>query len=489
MESRYTWSYFELDLYHSGDFTIHTTEGFDYSKINYIEFRVDTHRKTQASLMLDGIRFLKRDPPSTNLLGAGHQPRDPGMKKKVLVSSMQEGSDILAPLGRNPYLGDATKRWISSDGDGAETYEVDLGAIRKVDRVHICFHCAVYGTKASHGEGLPESAAIQLYSAGAWYEAARVPAESNLVIDFAKVFASKLRICLKGGRKPYSIYRVEAFNTEALPISTSNMEVETSSARKVDVRQIGVMLNHSLNENTSAVSNLIVGLYEYSDTPLNGKNLWEREYRADKLVYGTEMIFESHLHGLDPEKTYFLSMRQQNPAEGIFIGRHYRWAGDAVCENDGTYGYISDGAVLFKNAVFGKCWMKVYTDTGVYDLSSPQPTGGNRFGLKGQECIFRTFRLPHPVKNILYGGISDSCVYKTEAQEQLRFRLTQPLPARRLYLYYAQSGEARITLETGGGSREMDDCGGYFMANLDGETKDFCLNITGGIALKCIEFE
>ncbi len=493
-ESKYEWAYIEMDLINDGDFIGRVYGEFDFKEVNYVEFYIDTPMDSHIIFMLDGMRFIKKEKNLfVNIVDISRYLNDKSIGDRVIVSSNNARSNVLAPLTENIYFGDYTKRWISSDNSGNEFYEIDLGGVRRFDRAVVDFYCSVSNTLNCNNEKLPERLTIEYFKDGKWNQIEHGWKEitnSHNIIMLDSVLGSKIKFVMEGSEKPFSIYNIELNNTLNKLTVDNVYELKTENTSYVDIDKIGVKLNCALSETGSKLSPLVVSLHEYNVDVLNSKELFEKEISIDKIMFKRETILDFGLKCLDSSKKYYLAMTQGTLAENLTVGQYYRWVGSGIVDMDGTYGYINGNEVVDSNKVgWGNNWMKVYTNRYILDLSHTNDTLGNRFGLNSMEKLYQKFELTNPALSIVEGSISNLGGVAIEGSERIRISLTKSLNAEKAVLYFGKDAlyEAEIKVSDKVYNGKIN--GGICEIKIGQELKEFEVSIAGNGVLKAIELQ
>lgn len=493
-ESKYGWAYIEMDLNNNDNFIKKVNGKFDFKELNYIEFYIDTQMESHIIFMLDGMRFIKKEKNQfVNIVDISKYLNDKGIGSRVSVSSNNPSSDVLAPLSENIYFGDYTKRWISSDKDGVEFYEIDLGGIRRFDRTVVDFYQSISDTLNSNNEGLPEKLKVEYFADGKWNQTGFGSIEitkSHNIINFDSVMGSKIRLVMEGSNKPFSIYGIELNNTLNKLTVDNIYELKAENKSYIDIDKIGIKLNSALNETGSKLSPLLVSLHEYNDNVLNSKQLFEREISIDEIMFRKETIFDVGLKRMDCSKSYYLAVTQKTLAEDQLVGQYYRWAGSGIEDMDGSYGYINGNEVVDRNRVgWGSNWMRLYTDKYILDLTSTNDTLGNRFGLNSMEKLYQKFELKNPILSLVQGSISQLSGIPVEGNESISAALINALWAEKIILYFDREASVEVKVKTLDKEYKGKIHGSSCEIKIGEILKEFEVLITGNAVLRAIELQ
>ncbi|MDF2674245.1 MAG: hypothetical protein K0R09_2513 [Clostridiales bacterium] len=493
-ESKYEWAYIEMDLNNDVDFIKKVNGEFDFKEVNYMEFYIDTPMDSHIIFMLDGMRFIKRQKNLfVNIVDISKHLNDKGIDNKVIVSSNNPRSSVLAPLSKNVYFGDYTKRWISSDNEGMEFYEIDLGGTRRFNRVVVDFYNSISSTLNSNNERLPEKLTIEYFADDKWKQICcgnKEIANSPNIINFDSVMGSKIRFVMEGVEKPFSIYNIELNNTLNKLTEDNVYELRTENKCCVDIDKIGVKLNCALSETGSKLSPLVVSLNEYKGNVLNSKLLFEKEINIDEIMFKKETIFDVGLKCLDWSKKYYLALTQKALAEDLIVGQYYRWVGRGIADMDSTYGYINGNEVVDSNKVgWGSNWMKVYTNKYILDLSHTNDTLGNRFGLNSMEKIYQKFELKNPALSLVECSISDLRGVAIEGSERVIIKLAKALDAEKIILYFHEETSLEVEVKVSDEEYKGEVHGSTCEIKIGKELVEFEISIVGKGVLRAIEIQ
>lgn len=486
-ESKYKWAYVEIELEKDFNFLKKVVGRFDFRGLNFIEIYIDNNIDSHIVFMIDGMRFIKKSREGfINIADISNYLNDTDVMKKVKVSSKKRGCNIIAPLTPNIYFGDATKRWISSKKKGIEFYQIDLGVRREFNRIAVDF---LESTWSASGEVLPEKLSIEYFDLGRWHsieEGINIISSHN-EIKFDAVFGSKVRLIMDGNKKPFSIYKIEINNTLNILKYDNIIKLESNKKDLIDIKGIGVKLNHDLNEKGTRLSNLIISIHEYEDDILNSKKLFQKEYDVEKIGFKNETIFDIGIEGLNIDKNYYVAMTQKILAKDLTNGQYYRWVGDGISQMDGSYGYINGTEIVSDRVGWGKNWMKIYTDKYILDMSYANDNLGNRFGLNGMERIYQKFTLKNPLMGILGCSISDMDGLEVSGEENISLTLKNSIIAKKLLLYFKKDLPEKAEVILGNRIFKGKMYASICEVDLDSTVKKLELSIEGKCILKGID--
>jgi parallel beta-helix repeat protein len=491
-ESKYGWVYLELDLYSDGSFSRKVIGDFDSRKINCIEIDIDNQLSPHSIFMINGMRFItKVESHSINFVDITNHLHDHSVRNLVEVSSEGLDSDALAPLTRNPYFGDYTKRWISSKDEGQEYYQINFDTERTFNSVVVDFYQSNENTFYSNHERLPQKLVLEYFSDGEWREVLDGKTEvdvSHHVMRFSAVIGRKVRLILIGEEKPFSIFNVEVSH-RVNKLHLEDIEsVETSTERLMNLEKIGVKLNHSLHDWEKGLSDLVISVHEYEGDILDSQELASKKLDWKDIHFKNETVVELPVEGLSYHKNYYLAMTQKELAEDLTHGDYYRWAGSGISMMDGQYGYINHDGVVNENKVgWGQNWLKVYTDRCILDLSHHNPTLGNRFGLTNMEKIYQTFKLINPINLILQGSISPQNQWAILDEEWIEISLKKMYDVHKVVLYFIEDSSRAVHVTIDGQFFEGMNNRNITEVELNKSIEMLRINIKGKSVLKAIE--
>lgn len=493
-ESKYEWAYIEMDLNNSSSFIKRINGEYNFKVVNFIEFHIDASMESHIIFMLDGMRFIKKKSDKcVNIIDAAGYIGNQDVNRYVRVSSNGKNSNVLAPLTKSIYFGDYTKRWISSDGDGEEFYEIDLGGVRTFNRAMVDFYQSTMDTANNNNEALPEKLRVEYFAHGTWNQIAsgnREIVKYHNIICFEPITGSKIRFLMEGRNKPFSIYRIHLNNTLNKLIKDNVHELKTEGKVLVDIERIGVKLNCALNETGSKLSPLVVSLHEYNGDILNSRLLLQRELKPDEIQFRKESVFDFGINGLDCSKSYYLAMTQKILAEDQLTGQYYRWSGSGIEDIDGSYGYINGNEIVDSNRIgWGSNWMKVYTNKYILDLSHTNDTLGNRFGLTGMEKLYQRFQLKNPSLSLIEDTFNPLSGIDVSESECISVELSKVVYSEKVVLYFGTEAEAEVKIIVSDKEYTGRINQGICEISIGKDLKEFKASITGRATLRAIELQ
>jgi parallel beta-helix repeat protein len=491
-ESKYNWVYLEIDLQHDGLFFRKKVGDFDFTSVRYLEIDVDNQLSQQSILMLSGLRFIsKKEHVFINIANLSKYLHDPSVTKIVEVSSEGEGSNALAPLSKSIFLGDYTKRWISSKKPGSEFYQINFGSNRSFNRVVIDYYQSSDVTFNHHDEKLPQEMLLEYFSKGEWHEIPegnREIVKSHHVITFAPVRGCKLRLTIEGERKPFSIYNIELNHTHN-KLELNNIEaVKTKGSSSIRIDKIGVKLNYSLHDWNEGISDLIVSLHQYDEDMLDSKELTRKELHWKDIQFKQETVIDMVVSGLSSDKNYYLAMTQKDLAQDLTHGHYFRWAGSGIATMDGSYGYINQDDLVNDKVGWGSNWLKVYTDHYILDQSHFNDTLGNRFGLANMEKIYQTIKLEHPIHQVLEGSIATQSKVTIQDEEIFELSFKKKCSVGNLVLVFLDDSPRYVEVKSGDLSFTGSNNENMTEVQPGKNVSQITISIKGNVVLKAIEF-
>ncbi|MHC0037078.1 right-handed parallel beta-helix repeat-containing protein [Pseudoneobacillus sp. C159] len=491
-ESKYNWVYLEIDLQREGLFFRKRVGDFDFTNVRYLEIDVDNQLSQQSILMLSGQRFIsKKEHDFINIANLSKYLHDPSVTKIVEVSSEGEGSNALAPLSKSIFLGDFTKRWISTNELGSEFYQINFGSNRSFNQVVIDFYQSSEITFNHHNEKLPQGMTLEYFSKGQWHdipEGNREIVKSHHVLTFAPVIGSKLRLTLEGGSKPFSIYNIELNHTHNKLELNNIKAVKTKGNRPISIDKVGVKLNYTLHDWNVGISDLIVSLHQYDEDLSDSKELNRKELNWKDIQFKKETVIDMAVSGLGSDKNYYLAMTQKDLAQDLTLDHYFRWAGSGISKMDGSYGYINQDGLVNDEVGWGSNWLKVYTDHYLLDQSHFNDTLGNRFGLVNMEKIYQTIKLEHPIHQVLEGSIAKQSKVKIRDEEIIEISLKKNCIVDKLVLSFSDDIPRNVEVNAEGllfigiNNENMTE------VHLGKNVSHLTIAIIGNIVLEAIEF-
>ncbi|WML48307.1 right-handed parallel beta-helix repeat-containing protein [Neobacillus sp. PS3-34] len=490
-ESKYNWTYLEIDLINNDEFLKKVTGNFDFREISYMEINIDNQISAQSIFMISGMRFiLKEKKDFFNIVDVSKFLDDCNSNKIVEVSSNGNGSDTLAPLMNVTHFGDLTKRWISSNDNGIEYYQINFDSVRTFNRVVIDFYHCSQNTLNCHQEKLPKGLILSYFSNGKWLEINEGNIKvlnSHNVITFEAVMGSKLRLILEGENKPFSIYNIEVNNMKNKLNKYNIEDIKRKSTSFINIEKIGVKLNYSLHEGDKGLSDLKVSLNEYDKDILDSKEIASKDIQWEEINFGKETTLDIAVDGLDNSKNYYLAMTQKKMADDLTKGQYYRWSGKGISDMDGSYGYINKDGIVNDKVGWGRNWMKIYTDKYVLDLSDNSDTLGNRFGLSSMEKIYQKFILPDPIIHIVEGSISSLNSLTIKEEEVIKVTLKELCSVNKVILYFIDPTPRNVIVKIEEKSFEGRNCEDITEVTLNKRISELTIFLKGDTILKSIE--
>lgn len=490
-ESKYCWVYLEVNLKNDGDFHIKTFGNFDFSEINYMEIALDNQIQVNSFFLFSGMRFIRKEEHVyLNIVDVTNFVNDANIHDLVEVSSEGPESVKVAPLIKGTYFGDFTKRWVSRKEEGSESYQINFDSARVFDRVVIDFYESNDHTLNSHNEKLPKEMSMQYYRDGCWHdidEGNKQITRCRNILTFNSVIGSKLRLILDGNEKPFSIRSIEVNNVKN-QLRSRHVESIIAKDSILNIENIGVKLNYSLQNFNLGLSDLLVTLNEYSDDLFNSKEIASKELKWNDIKFKKETLLDLAAEGLKTGKKYFLGMTQKELANDMIAGQYYRWSGSGISEMDGTYGYLNkEGLVNNGKVGWGSNWIKIYTDRYVLDLSHNNDSLGNRFGLLEMEKIYQTFKLINPVSHLIEGSISGMNRFPIIEEDVIELTLQESCFVTNLVLNFLDESARSVEVIAGETTYGGVNNENITFVQVNSFIKKLKIHVSGNTHLKSIE--
>jgi parallel beta-helix repeat protein len=419
-EQKHEWKLLEFNLENPINWTVNKVGQPSFDSINYIRFIVGPSKSALSNFWLDGLRFIaetEEEHPGANIAESKYKRDFP----KPISSVNSCNSCEWSPLsGQHKFRGDGTPRWSSLRIDevpSKDWYGVDFGIEREINRLDIYFYHNVTRYFDKYFEGIPSDYVLEYWKEGQWIPIDNCAKSSEIVqpnlnrLDFQPVITSKLRVVVKHQEVSYtSIYAFEAYNTRNIVTkkdknSNSIVDISSSKVNKVNIKEIGVILNKEINSNSAPLSSLIVKLYEVKEDMTPGEVLKETYVPREQIIPGKETIISINKEGLIPGKRYAVALTQENLAHGRTEGDYYRWVAGKE-GYDECFGVCSDGEIKNETHIWGTGWLRVYLDKYIIDLSNRSEGLGNRLGFTGQDIRWQTFTVKDPVNTLIDGIIN-----------------------------------------------------------------------------------
>lgn len=380
-EAKYEWEYVTIPFYEHEDFCLEYSDEFN-GEIQAVQLSFETPQPANICFrMREAVWKKERTPRYHQLLnGRAHQEND--MERRIHFSTASNGQYEI--FKGNQFQYDISKRWISGCDTTEESITIDASAALPVDGVDIAFYADEVTTL------LPDD--ICFFCDDRLIAEAQ-PQANHVCLRFQRMTGRMFTIRMKKKKGlSVSVYALQLLlKEEAEPVEVLQEEKE-----QIPLQKAVVKLNLEAWGNAAKAPALHYKLYERKGSSIRDSIcIFQGSLSSNEVRAGRESVLPLGHTLVEKGRLYALLLYPDAYAEDIQKGAYYRWVGDGISEMDGSYGYWNGDEVIAGGQTgWGKCYLKLYDDTCIYDESTEQEGLGNRFGIKGMEKLYQNFQIP-----------------------------------------------------------------------------------------------